>query len=116
MRKPTWDVSLVEDDENDAAFVLASLEMFPSLPVELVRHRTLADAIGSAHEPDLLILDLGLPDSTGLETLAQLGEWIPRPPQIGRFDRASKGTEGGRGVGCEVQDGFRCFAGVPLPP
>jgi len=82
MRKPTWDVSLVEDDENDAAFVLASLEMFPSLPVELVRHRTLADAIGSAHEPDLLILDLGLPDSTGLETLAQLGQWIPRPATL----------------------------------
>lgn len=82
MRKATWNVSLIEDDENDAAIVRSTLEMLPSLPVDLVWHRTMADAMNSTREPDLVILDLGLPDCYGLETLARLGEWSPRPASV----------------------------------
>jgi serine phosphatase RsbU (regulator of sigma subunit) len=64
---------LVEDDEGDAFLVSELLrEEDPSI---VVRHvRSLADAVASlsVEAPDCVLLDLGLPDATGLGALERL--------------------------------------------
>ena len=64
---------LVEDDEGDAFLVSELLkEEDPSI---VVRHvRSLADAVASlaTEAPDCVLLDLGLPDATGLGALERL--------------------------------------------
>jgi serine phosphatase RsbU (regulator of sigma subunit) len=64
---------LVEDDEGDAFLVSELLrEEDPSI---IVRHvRSLADAVASLNveAPDCVLLDLGLPDATGLGALERL--------------------------------------------
>jgi serine phosphatase RsbU (regulator of sigma subunit) len=64
-------VLLVEDDDGDA-FLVGELLDEAVTPVELVRARTLAEAEAALGRIDCVLLDLGLPDATGLEGLRRL--------------------------------------------
>ena len=65
---------LVEDEADAAAFVAAQFPNADVLHVESV-----AEALEQLDGIDVVLLDLGLPDSAGFETLAQL---LARAPQV----------------------------------
>ena len=66
-------VLLVEDNPADARLILELLQGAPRGPFELRRVGQLSEALVALREqpPEVLLLDLGLPDSQGLETLAK---------------------------------------------
>jgi serine phosphatase RsbU (regulator of sigma subunit) len=64
-------VLLVEDDEGDAVLVEALLEEVDA-PVRLTRARNLQEAEKLLPVADCVLLDLGLPDTTGLDGLRRL--------------------------------------------
>lgn len=72
---------LVEDDNTDALL----LKTLVGASVELTRVRSLGECrllLHSGSAFDAILLDLGLPDSFGLETLTQLDEVADRPPIV----------------------------------
>ena len=71
-------VLIVEDEKSIAHFISAILT---SNGYETIRARTGAEAMTmlSSHCPDLVILDLGLPDMDGLEVLNSLRTWSSLP-------------------------------------
>lgn len=74
----TLSVLLVEDDEGDA-FLVRELLIDTGSQVELLRARSLSEA--SAVLPgqvDCVLLDLGLPDATGLDALTAVLDLAPR--------------------------------------
>jgi len=75
-------ILLIEDDDGDARLAQDNLaDWLPRAQVE--RCQTLAQAIASAsRDLDCLILDLGLPDATGLEGVAKLRAHVPGVPLI----------------------------------
>jgi serine phosphatase RsbU (regulator of sigma subunit) len=75
-------VLLVEDDEGDARLV--EDELLERLPrVRLLRCRTLAQALSSIDASvDCVLLDLGLPDASGLDAVAKLRAKMPATPLI----------------------------------
>lgn len=56
-------------------------------------------ALAASHSPDVVLLDLGLPDADGLECLAQLREWSAVPVIVisarGREDDKVAALDGG---------------------
>jgi serine phosphatase RsbU (regulator of sigma subunit) len=75
-------VLLVEDDDGDARLVEDDLaERLPR--ARLTRSRTLGDALSAfGPEIDCVLLDLGLPDATGLGAVARLSSRAPAIPLI----------------------------------
>jgi serine phosphatase RsbU (regulator of sigma subunit) len=71
MRTRTVRVLLVEDDDGDALLVEALLEEARA-PFILSRARTLAEAERMLTDAECVLLDLGLPDSQGLDSLHRL--------------------------------------------
>jgi two-component system nitrogen regulation response regulator GlnG len=73
---------LVVDDE--PAILLAFRRAFTAGAVELLTAATAADglALAEKHHPDAVILDIQLPDLTGLEALRRLRALDPRCPVI----------------------------------
>ncbi|MEV6239597.1 SpoIIE family protein phosphatase [Lentzea sp. NPDC051838] len=71
MRTKTVRVLLVEDDDGDALLVEALLEEARA-PFVLSRARTLAEAERMLSDAECVLLDLGLPDSQGLDGLHRL--------------------------------------------
>lgn len=71
-------ILVVEDDKSIAHFISAILT---SNGYEAMQARTAVEAQSmiSSHCPDLIILDLGLPDMDGLEILRQLRTWSSLP-------------------------------------
>ena len=68
---------LVEDEEDAAALVTAHLDG------TVVHHaRTVNEALGRLAEVDAIVLDLGLPDSQGFDTLAMILEAAPQTPVL----------------------------------
>jgi PAS domain S-box-containing protein len=86
-------VLVIEDDPVYAAFARASLRKSDDPPEQILFATTLADALRQlAQEPrtDLILLDLGLPDSDGLDTLVAVRDRAPETAIIvmtGRDDR-----------------------------
>jgi two-component system KDP operon response regulator KdpE len=78
MTEPTDTVLVVEDEAPMRRFVRSALSTHG---FKVVEAGTLHDAEGLATEspPDLVLLDLGLPDGDGLELLARLREWSRAP-------------------------------------
>ena len=70
-------ILVVEDNPADA-FLLEELlsEVLPQ-PYELMRAASLSEAVEKAPLADLTLLDMGLPDSFGLETLTRFREACP---------------------------------------
>ncbi|HKT05403.1 MAG TPA: SpoIIE family protein phosphatase [Rugosimonospora sp.] len=64
-------VLLIEDDEADA-FLVGELLAEVEAPVDLVVAPTMAEAKARLFDVDCVLLDLGLPDATGLEGLRTL--------------------------------------------
>jgi C4-dicarboxylate-specific signal transduction histidine kinase len=71
---------LVEDDVIDAA----ALERLVPIGVDLTQVRTLEEAIRAADEDsfNLILLDLGLPDSSGIDTFVSLQEHVQATPIV----------------------------------
>ncbi len=70
------DVLLVEDDDGDALLV-EELVVDAEEAIVLRRARTLAEAVGSARIAQCALVDLGLPDASGLEAVAALRDAAP---------------------------------------
>ena len=95
-------VLLVEDDDGDALLVEELLAAIGA-SVRLSRARTLAEAEASASEVDCALLDLNLPDATGLDGLRRLRA-VPHAPAVlvlTGFDDERRGIEA---VGAGAQD------------
>lgn len=71
-------ILVVEDEKNIAQFIAAVLSGSGYEAIQ-VRSGTEALSMISSHCPDLVILDLGLPDMDGLEILRQLRSWSSLP-------------------------------------
>ena len=86
-----YKILLVEDDENIRIMVGAMLE---SAGYQVIETRNCATAItlASSHIPDLILLDLGLPDMDGLELLKYVrqADLIPIIVLSARSDEADK--------------------------
>lgn len=78
------DVLLVEDNDGDAGLIEEYLSGNPAGPFRLQRADRLSAALNhiAAGQFDVVLLDLGLPDSHGLETLAQVRAHAPSVPVI----------------------------------
>ncbi len=75
---------MVEDDARDARLTEIGLSEAPRLVSELTRAEDLTTAINMAIDsrPDVVFLDLGLPDSHGLDTLRRFIEAVPMVPVV----------------------------------
>lgn len=80
----TVDILIVEDDPVDRKALLRALAGSSLGNVKTRQAASLAEAITSfeAHRPDVVLLDLGLPDSSGLESLASLATWVEDIPIV----------------------------------
>ncbi|MEZ6185488.1 MAG: sigma-54 dependent transcriptional regulator [Planctomycetota bacterium] len=81
-------VLLVEDNDDDAFFIEDVLQDGLDVagsdpePVTLVRCETLTDAKSKAGNSDVVLLDLSLPDSNGLDTFTELRAAAPELPIV----------------------------------
>ncbi len=71
-------VLLVEDEKELRRFIRAALT---ARGQRLIEATTIAEAklLATSHNPELVLLDLGLPDGDGLDLLASLREWTQVP-------------------------------------
>lgn len=78
MSDPLPGIVLIEDDPQIRRFLVAALEIHGYLAYEAP---TAAEGLRlvTARLPDLVILDLGLPDLGGLDLIRRLREWYTRP-------------------------------------
>jgi diguanylate cyclase (GGDEF)-like protein len=77
-------VLLVEDSPTDALLLREALTDERSMDFRTAHAESLADALRRLQEQrfDLILLDLGLPDSQGLETFARMHDQVPQIPII----------------------------------
>ncbi len=78
MNEPSPGIVLIEDDPQIRRFLVAALEVHG---YQVHEAPTAAEGLRlvAARQPDLVILDLGLPDLGGLEVIRRLREWYARP-------------------------------------
>lgn len=74
MTEPTSTVLVVDDEAPLRRFLRASLEGHGLRVIEASSARE-AVSLASSHNPDVVILDLGLPDGDGLEVARRIREW-----------------------------------------
>lgn len=70
---------LVVEDEKSISHFISTVLNNNGYEAMQARNGTEAMSMISSHCPDLIILDLGLPDMDGLEILRQLREWSSLP-------------------------------------
>jgi two-component system, cell cycle response regulator len=82
MPTATTKILLVEDNPGDARLVKEALSEMAKLRFELAHCETLSKAIQACSKsvPDAVLLDLGLPDSQGLETVRRMHNAAPETP------------------------------------
>jgi two-component system KDP operon response regulator KdpE len=91
-------VLLVEDEKELRRFIRAALTAHGH---RLLEATTLSEAkiLATSHNPELVLLDLGLPDGDGLELLAMLREWSRVPVIVlsarGREDEKVRALDAG---------------------
>lgn len=71
-------ILIIEDEAAIRRFVRPTLEAHG---YKLLESQTLAEGLdlASQHRPDIILLDLGLPDGDGMEAVAQLRQWSQIP-------------------------------------
>jgi PAS domain S-box-containing protein len=81
---PVIRVLLIEDSATDQRFFGAMLRRFPQVTFEVTCVDRVATAIKELHsrQTDVVLLDLGLPDSWGLDTFLQVRHAAPHLPII----------------------------------
>lgn len=77
-------VLLVEDNPADVELLVRGLRRSPHASFDVLDVATLADAWDRLEDmtPDIVVLDLGLPDATGTEGLERLRERVPDVPVV----------------------------------
>ncbi|MGE5295257.1 MAG: response regulator [Solirubrobacterales bacterium] len=77
-------ILIVEDDSVDRKALVRALGDSALGTANLRHATTLAEAIASLreNEPDVILLDLGLPDNSGLEFIASLSPWMDEIPIV----------------------------------
>jgi two-component system, cell cycle response regulator len=77
-------ILLVEDNPGDVRLIKEALSEIAKLRFELAHSETLAQALEfcSENTPDGILLDLGLPDSQGLETVERMHGAAPQAPIV----------------------------------
>jgi two-component system KDP operon response regulator KdpE len=75
---PTTTIVVIEDDPQIRRFLRTGLS---AQPYRIFEAETGKDGLveASTRKPDLIILDLGLPDLDGVEVVSRLREWYTRP-------------------------------------
>ncbi len=78
MTRLTTKVLVVDDEPQIRKFLAVSLEAYEYLPFEAA---SAAEAIhmASLHRPDVMLLDLGLPDREGIEIIREVRTWSKMP-------------------------------------
>lgn len=71
-------ILVVEDDRPIRNFITASLKAQGFSYIETDKGNE-AIALSMSHNPDLIILDLGLPDIDGIEVISKIREWSKTP-------------------------------------
>jgi DNA-binding response OmpR family regulator len=84
---------LIVEDEPDASTALSEILRLAGYSVQTAE--TAKDAIGKAHDqqPDLLLIDIGLPDGSGLFLARMLGE-VHATPMVIMTGRPAFSLEG----------------------
>jgi two-component system cell cycle response regulator len=84
MSTATTKILLVEDNDGDARLIQEALSEIAKLRFELVRCETLAQALEfcSNSTADVVLLDLGLPDAQGLETVRRMHRAAQQTPLV----------------------------------
>ncbi|HEX7043835.1 MAG TPA: diguanylate cyclase [Burkholderiales bacterium] len=84
MEQKAITVLVVEDSPTDALLLREALRDERSLQIQTAHAETLSEALRCLQERsfDLILLDLGLPDSQGLETFARMHDQAPQVPII----------------------------------
>ncbi|MBI3896673.1 MAG: diguanylate cyclase [Gammaproteobacteria bacterium] len=84
MRDKPIDILLVEDSPTDALLLRESLSDEPNVTFRTAHVESLAEALRCLQDQrfDLILLDLGLPDSQGLETFVRVHEHVPQIPIV----------------------------------
>ncbi len=68
----------IEDDVQIQRFLLAALEAH-GYALEIAATGNEGLRLAALHQPDIIILDLGLPDISGLNVIGRLREWYVQP-------------------------------------
>ena len=84
-------ILIVEDEENICSFIETTLKA-NNYSVITAKKASDALSMASSYTPDLMLLDLGLPDMDGIEVLRQVRSWSVMPVIIvsARSDEAEK--------------------------
>ena len=85
MNSSKFRVLLIEDNQSDAELLRETLKDYPSAPFEVAfcaPRLSEAARILESGEIDLILLDLSLPDSTGMETFFRVKALAPELPVI----------------------------------
>lgn len=71
-------ILIVEDDKPIRHFIKVTLETQKYKAIE-AQNGTTALSMAASHNPDIIILDLGLPDIDGLDVIRRCREWTSTP-------------------------------------
>ena len=71
-------ILVIEDDETVSGFVCAILSANDYNPIKAAKGKE-GVALAASHSPDLILLDLGLPDMDGIEVLKTIRSWTQTP-------------------------------------
>jgi len=75
---PRPSLLLIEDDPQIQRFLTTALEAH-SYRLQIASTGTEGIQLAATRQPDILIVDLGLPDISGLEVIQRVREWYARP-------------------------------------
>lgn len=85
---------LIVEDEKSIAHFISTILNSNDYETLLARSGSEAKTMISSHCPDLVILDLGLPDMDGIDVLRELRSWSSLPVVVvsARLARARQGA------------------------